>query len=189
MLFYRISALFRAFVYKCRFKKIKMPSLIGRPLLINGAKRVYIGKRVRILPNARIEVVKGGKLIIEDNVSIGHGVHISVANEMVISKNITISSNVFITDFEHGYNQINMHVLEQPLNILKTEIGENSFIGTGTCILAGTKIGRQCIIGANSVVKGNFSDYEIIAGNPARVIKKYDFEKEQFVKVSEKNER
>ena len=49
-------------------------------------------------------------------------------------------------------------------------IGDYSFIGTSSVILPGTKIGRGCIIGAGSVVKGNFEDYSVIVGNPAKVV-------------------
>lgn len=50
-------------------------------------------------------------------------------------------------------------------------------------ILAGTIIGKNCVVGANSVVKGKFDNYCVIAGNPARVIKKFDGER--WIKVNE----
>ena len=49
-------------------------------------------------------------------------------------------------------------------------IGQNSFIGAGAILLPGTIIGKSCIIGAGSVVKGNVPDYAIVVGNPAKVI-------------------
>ena len=50
-------------------------------------------------------------------------------------------------------------------------IGEDSFIGAGCIILPGSKIGKFCIVGAGAVVKGNFEDYSVIVGSPARKIK------------------
>ena len=50
-------------------------------------------------------------------------------------------------------------------------IGEDSFIGAGCIILPGCKIGKFCIVGAGAVVKGNFEDYSVIVGSPARKIK------------------
>ncbi len=47
-------------------------------------------------------------------------------------------------------------------------------IGNNVTILAGTTIGKNSVIGANSVVKGHYDDYCVIAGNPARVVKRYD---------------
>ena len=53
-------------------------------------------------------------------------------------------------------------------------VGENSFIGARTMLLPGTHIGKNCIVGAGSVVKGAIPDNSIVVGNPARVIAKTD---------------
>ena len=60
--------------------------------------------------------------------------------------------------------------------IKETKIGENCFIGIGAAIQAGTILGNHCVVGANSVVKGIFPDYSIIAGVPAKVIKRYNIQ-------------
>lgn len=49
-------------------------------------------------------------------------------------------------------------------------------------ILPGTKLGNHCIVGANAVVRGFYSDNCVIAGNPACVIKKYDLESKSWKK-------
>lgn len=49
-------------------------------------------------------------------------------------------------------------------------IDENSFIGAGAIVLPGSRIGKNCIIGAGAVVKGNIEDNSIIVGNPAKKI-------------------
>ena len=64
-----------------------------------------------------------------------------------------------------------------------TAIGENCFIGYGAVIMPGTVLGRQCIVGANSVVKGVYPDYCVIAGVPARIIRRYNFQTEEWEKV------
>ena len=51
-------------------------------------------------------------------------------------------------------------------------IGKNVFIGCNSLILKGTVIGDNCVVGAGSVVSGKFEENCIIAGNPAKVIKK-----------------
>jgi acetyltransferase-like isoleucine patch superfamily enzyme len=53
-------------------------------------------------------------------------------------------------------------------------VGENSFIGARTMLLPGTHVGKNCIIGAGSVVKGTIPDNSIVVGNPAKVIAKTD---------------
>lgn len=49
-------------------------------------------------------------------------------------------------------------------------VGEYSFIGANTTILPGTRIGKYCIVGAGSLLKGTVEDFSIVAGNPAIVI-------------------
>jgi len=169
---YRIISLIRAILYKLRLRKIKFPCLLGKPLLIIGPKKISIEKNVRILPGARIETHQNGEITIQENVSIGHNLHIAAADNLIIEKNTTISGNVLITDLEHGYQEVGKHIMEQDITVKQTIIGENCFIGYGVCILSGTKLGKQCVVAANSVVKGEFPDYCVIAGAPAKVVKK-----------------
>jgi len=53
----------------------------------------------------------------------------------------------------------------------------------GVAIQAGTVLGKQCIVGANSVVRGVFPDYSVIAGVPARIIKRFNFDKNKWEKI------
>ena len=55
-------------------------------------------------------------------------------------------------------------------------------------MIAGSiKIGKHCVIGANSVVTKDVPDYSVAAGAPCKVIKKYNFEKNEWEKVIKKN--
>ena len=65
----------------------------------------------------------------------------------------------------------------------ETLIGENCFIGYGAVIMPGTKLGKQCIVGANAVVCGDFPDYCVIAGVPAKIVKKYNEKLNEWIKV------
>ena len=70
-------------------------------------------------------------------------------------------------------------------HILKeTRIGKGCFLGYGVVIQAGTKLGKHCIVGSNAVVRGDFPDYSVIVGCPARIVKRYDFEKGEWIKVN-----
>lgn len=60
---------------------------------------------------------------------------------------------------------------EKPIGrILGVSIGDYSFIGTGTILMPGCKIGKGCIIAAGTVVRGNVPDFSIYAGSPGKVI-------------------
>ncbi|MFM5038902.1 DapH/DapD/GlmU-related protein [Aeromonas veronii] len=148
-------------------------SYIGSTTYICGLSRIFIGRKVRIYPNARIESL-GGNIKIEHNTSIGQNLHLISSNNVFIGQNTTISANVFISDVDHSYDAINVHIMEQPLIKSETIISENCFIGYGAVILPGSTLGKQCIVGANSVVRGHFPDYSVIVGSPAKVIKRYN---------------
>lgn len=165
----------RAICYYPFFGKIGFPSYIGRPIIIKGSKNIFLGKYVRIFPQIRLETHgENGLIKIEDDVSIGQNVHITSSSNLVIGKSTTILANVFITNIDHDYNEIGIHILKQKHLIKETSIGENCFIGIGSCIQAGTILGKQCIVGANSVVRGTYPDYSVIAGAPAKIIKRYN---------------
>lgn len=172
---FKIFWFLRGLLYKPFFGKYELPSYIGKPIFISNFKKIFIGSRVRIFPGARIECVGlYSKIIIEDNVSIGHNLHLTAGNILHIKSNTTISSNVLITDIKHEYRNIDLHIMDQPLIIKKTEIGPNCFIGTGAVIDAGTILGKHCIVGANTVITGEYPDYCVIIGIPGRIIKKYN---------------
>jgi acetyltransferase-like isoleucine patch superfamily enzyme len=174
----------RAILYKPFFNKVGWKSYIGKPLILEGAKRVSIGKKVRIYPGLRIVTHgKNGNIIIEDDVSIGQNVHItSSESDLIIGSKTTILGNVFITNIDHDYQEINVHIMKQAYLTKTTKIGDNCYIGYGSAIQAGTILGNQCIVGANSVVRGEFPDYCVIVGAPAKIIKKYNPETQEWEK-------
>lgn len=179
----------RAIVYKVRFKVMGNFSYIGRPIFLLGTKNIRIGNKVRIYPGVRMEAhgLNGG-ITIQDNVSIGQNFHITAKDEeLIIGKNTTISGNVFITNIDHEYKEIDKHIMEQPFIVSKTVVGENCFIGYGVGIQAGTILGKHCVVGANSVVRGKFPDYCVIAGVPARILKRYNPDSNKWERIKEEN--
>lgn len=97
---------------------------------------------------------------------------------------ITIGSNCYITAncqfITHDGGTLILRKEQPDLELTAPiTIGNDVYIGLNSTILAGSKIGNRCIIGAGSVVKGDFPDNSVIAGVPARVIKTVDeyFEK------------
>lgn len=174
-MYFKIFWILRALIYKPFFGAFQLPSYLGKPIFIGGFKKIFIGSRVRIFPGARIEVIgEVASITFEDNISIGQNLHIISGTNLVIGKNSTFAENVFVASIEHSYEDIDVHVLEQPNVIKETLIGENCFIGYGAVIQAGTILGKQCVVGANSVVRGTFPDYCVIVGAPARIVKRYD---------------
>lgn len=91
-----------------------------------------------------------------------------------IGKNVLVGGNCKLMDNDWHSLESSKRVIQKEEDIKKAPIiiGDNCFIGGNSIILKGTTIGNNCVIGAGSVVHGYFPDNSIIAGNPAKVIKK-----------------
>lgn len=104
---------------------------------------------------------------------IGERCRISIANSLEIGEKVLFSPNVYITDCDHEYRNINVPVIDQGIvqRGQRVSIGDGSYIGINSVIVGNVKIGKHCVIGANSVVTHDIPDYSVVAGCPARVIK------------------
>jgi len=175
----------RAIFNKPFFKHMGNYCYMGKPIIIIGKKNISIEDKVRIYPHIRLESYGGGYIQIKKNTSIGQNVHITCKDDaLVIGENCTILGNSFITNIDHDYREIDIHVMKQKYIIHHTEIGENCFIGMSAAIQAGTVLGKQCIVGANSVVRGTFPDYCVIAGAPAKIVRRYNPDTKEWERVS-----
>lgn len=176
--------------YKRVFGSIGKRSTICKPMYIQHPENIYMGEHVRVREFARLETEVEyneqritPKIIIGDNVGFEQGLHMTCAESIIIENDVTVSAYVMITDCTHDYMNINENVLEQKLTSDPTIIGEGSFIGLGSRIMGGVKLGKHCVVGTNSVVlKGEYPDYSVLVGSPAKVVKKYDAEKKKWVK-------
>lgn len=174
--------------YKVRLRSFGWPSQIVSPLRINGSRNIFIGKHVFIQYKTWLaaEPLTGGKkcqLVIEDGCTIGHFNHIYATKSIVLHKNILTADKVYISDNMHGYEDINIPIIKQPIVQNKTiEIGEGSWLGENVCVL-GAHIGKHCVIGANSVVTHDVPDYSVAVGAPAKVIKRYNTDTNQWERV------
>ena len=165
----------RAIVYKLSFGNVGNMTYIGRPTFIEGKRNISIGNRVRIYPGIRMEALNGGMIHIGNNLAIEQNVNIISGTAVLnIGNDTTISANVFISNVDHEYTDVNKSVMDQQLQFKETQIGNSCFIGYGAVILPGTKLGNQCIVGANAVVRGTYPDNCVLVGNPAKIIKKYN---------------
>ncbi|WP_313151766.1 acyltransferase [Lacrimispora sp.] len=172
-------------IYRPRFGGIGKKTIIFKPMQLDNTKSVYLKDYVFIAHNAWLMGNKGKKctLTIESRTVIGHFAHIIANDKVIIGKSVLIADKVFITDCTHSYEDLKIPISEQPIMGLKeVYIGDESWLGENVCVL-GASIGKHCIIGANSVVINDIPDYSVAAGNPAKVIKKYDFEQSKWVKA------
>jgi acetyltransferase-like isoleucine patch superfamily enzyme len=124
---------------------------------------------------------------IGDGCSIGRFCHITCSNKVVLEDHVFVTEGALITDSIHGYEDITTPIICQPLVSLgPLVIGNGSWIGNGARIVGRVRIGRNCVVGANSVVVNkDIPDYCVVAGVPARIVKRYDFRQERWVIANE----
>lgn len=116
---------------------------------------------------------KEAKIEIGDNVGIS-GATIYARKGIFIGDNTLIGANVKILDNDFHPLEIEARRVDDKSKIGTRQIviGKDCFIGCNSLILKGTILGDGCIVGAGAVVSGKFENNNVIAGNPARVIKK-----------------
>ncbi len=172
------SRLFRLLV-GWRFASFGPRCNILFPEGIEGAKNIHLGSDVLVGAHSYLAVrtILNGQrseLIISDGVRLGRFNHIYATGRIVIGKRVMTANNVYIADNSHRFDDPTIPIFEQPVEQLSSvEIGEGSWIGHGACVI-GAKIGRNCVIGAMSVVRTDIPDFCVAVGAPARIVKRYD---------------
>ncbi len=178
---YYFFQMFKSYIlYKPLCLKFGFKSIIYKPIKIT-EKTLEIGEKVYIYKNCRIEgltkymnVKFDPLIIINDKVSIQQNLHLTCAKQIEIGKNTAIANNVTITDIIHPYEDIGIAPEFQMIEFDEVKIGANCKVYNNVVILPGVKLGKHNIVAANSVVKkGKYADYSVIAGAPARIVKRF----------------
>ena len=165
------------------FYHLGWPVGFGRGVSIRDAGYISLGNNVFLDNNVVLQLseehLKYGsqkpKVEIEDKVTIGLGTMISAAEHILIKKNVLISQHCFIVDHNNEYKDVNTPIRFQGIrNVKPVVINEGAWIGANTTICSGVTIGKNSVIGANSVLKKDVPDYAVAAGVPTKIIKRYD---------------
>ncbi len=177
---------FSSFLWSFSFLKLGPKSTLCYPFSAVNAKNISVGRNTYIRSRAWFVVQPDDKMSNEEilsigsNTYIGRNAHIVAVKSVQIADDVLFADNVFVTDSYHGFEQADIPIKNQKVKF-KSEvfIGEQSWVGENVCVIA-SKIGKHCIVGANSVVTSDIPDYSIAVGSPARVIKKYNFETQNW---------
>lgn len=142
------------------------------------------------MPQAMIVAHPGGRIEIGENSEISMYSRVAATRYVKIGNNVLTGPHVFICDYNHEYRDISKPIMRQGRMYNKEitdapllEIGDGSWLGTNAVIVGNVKIGRNCVIGANSVVTHDIPDYCVAAGIPARVIKRFNQNTQQWEKT------
>lgn len=173
----------RAFTVLARgsFHRIGRRSVIELPVRVSGARRISIGSGVFVGAGSWLQVL--GETTPPGNpaISIGDGcsfagyVTISAASEIVIEESVLVARYVYLADHRHEFSDTERPVLDQGIaGIAPVRIRSGAWLGQGVVVCPGVTIGRNAVIGANSIVRSDIPDCCVAAGQPAKVIRRVD---------------
>jgi acetyltransferase-like isoleucine patch superfamily enzyme len=151
------------------------------PTVVFGEGRIAIGHHTTIGPNASLSAgmpmhsEAGGAPIIEigNRTVLGKGIGIVGHERITIGDDIWTGHYVYITDQNHGYENVDLPIGTQMWHNKPVSIGSDSWLGHGCIILPGSNIGRHVAVAAGAVVTGDVPDNCVVAGVPARIVRRY----------------
>jgi acetyltransferase-like isoleucine patch superfamily enzyme len=150
-----------------------------------GERYIRLGEGSVIGPYSTLSAGVGPGQVLErecvisigDRCVIGKGSAIVGHTSVEIDDDVWTGPYVYVTDANHGYEDVSLPIGVQFTADEPVRIGAGSWLGTGVVVLPGTTIGRHVVVGAGAVVAGDLPDQSVAVGNPARVVRRYDGEK------------
>lgn len=161
-------------------------SELGRPWLsVVNPEAISVGTWVKIGAHAVIEALapeRGVQVRIGDGAYLGHFLRLTAVNEVVVGDEAMIADRVYISDTNHVYEDVTQPIKRQGLRDgRRVEIGRGAWICIGAVIVGDVTIGENAVVGANAVVHRDVPPRTVVAGNPARVVRRHDGERWHWV--------
>jgi len=163
-----------------RFGRLGANSVICFPpnTLFN-EQYIHIGEGTLFGPHATLsagmvpgqEMVTDPVITVGDRCLFGKGSGIVGHLEITVGNDVWTGHHVYITDQNHGYEDLDLPISMQVMPERPVSVGDGSWLGHGAVVLPGARIGKHVVVGANSVVTGDLPDNCVAAGVPARVIR------------------
>jgi acetyltransferase-like isoleucine patch superfamily enzyme len=174
-----------------RFARFGEGSLIVDPVGILNPHRIEIGDRFLIHEGAMFSVVEDfngrrhePRLRIGSGTNIGRGIWFSCVGEIEIGENNLMGHNILIADSYHEYQDPDTPIIHQPMAEPKAvRIEPGCIVGPHAAILAGVTVGANTFVAANAVLTQSTPPNSVVVGNPAKVIRRYDRERAEWVDV------
>ena len=165
-----------------RFGRFGEGSFIAFPVTaLFNERYIWIGSGTRIGPQVSLSVgmapgqvpVADPVVRIGDRCLIGRGSGVVGHLSVTIGDDVFTGHHVYVTDQNHGYEDLSVPIGLQTQPEEPVVIGDGSWLGHGSIVLPGVTIGRHVVVAAGSVVTTSVPDHSVVGGIPARVLRRY----------------
>ncbi|MEU5734084.1 acyltransferase [Streptomyces antimycoticus] len=149
-------------------------TLFGEPWIELG-EHCVIGEQVTLTAGMMPGVDLGPDpvLRIGNGVVLGRGSHVIASVPVEFGDDVFCGPYVYVTSDNHSYDDPEQPVGRQWPRSAPVHIGPGSWLGAGAVILPGARLGRNVVVAAGAVVRGEVPDHAVVAGAPARIIRRW----------------
>ena len=156
--------------------------------------KVRYRTRMDVLPFNKFSLGKGSTIESFSTVNngvgdviIGDGTLIGMSNVIIgpvnIGNNVILAQNIVVSGLNHEYRNTDIAIKDQKIITATITIEDDCWIAANTVITAGVTIGKHSVVAGGAVVTKDVPPYSVAAGNPARIIKRFDFETDNWISV------
>jgi acetyltransferase-like isoleucine patch superfamily enzyme len=138
---------------------------IKRGAVLKVGRWAWVGHGTKIRVHEG-EVVIGAKSVLGQECTISAFQHVQIGRECILA------DRVMLIDFDHGMVEVERPIREQGIYKRDVHVGNNCWVGYGACFLRGVTVGDNCVVGTYSVVTKNFPADCVLAGTPAKIIRR-----------------
>jgi acetyltransferase-like isoleucine patch superfamily enzyme len=167
--------------YTCDIKR-------GMSPYISFGSRLYLAQDIWLNVIADADHTRP-KIRISTGCKLGRRSNISAKNEIILEEDVLLAPNVLIMDHNHAFSNPDIPIHSQGVTPGgKIVIERNCWLGYGAvvfCNHGSLTVGRNSVVGANSVVTRSFPPCSVIAGNPAKLVRRLDVVSGLWIKESE----
>jgi acetyltransferase-like isoleucine patch superfamily enzyme len=179
--------------YQSRFRSCGRNVRIHYPIRILHPECISAGDDVILFDGSILNTMKSypwregdtfqPELVLSDGCCIFRFCRITVTHRIVIGREVMIADRCYIADSTHDYRPVDASVQKNPLITFQRGIiiEDEAWIGTHCVIVGNIRIGRHSVVGSNSVVTHSIPDYCVAVGAPARIIKRYEPERDAWL--------
>ncbi|MEV7615104.1 DapH/DapD/GlmU-related protein [Streptomyces sp. NPDC089799] len=150
-------------------------TVFGAPWIRLG-EHCIIGEQVTLTAGMMPDLDLGPEpvLVLGNGVVLGRGSHVIADTRISIGDDTFCGPGVYITSTNHSYDDPHEPVGRQWPRSEPVEIGPGCWLGTGSVILPGARLGRNVVVAAGAVVRGEVPDHAVVAGAPARIVRRWE---------------